>query len=922
MSNKEFFINTVLLMDLNEGSYNIPTVLYYKDKTEYLVGSQALAEAHKRNHSHLVNEDFKIDLGNYAPGIQTKSMFKTASGDSKSASSLTADFIYKIVTNINKWLEVNSIDKSSNIMVAEPLSMEGGIVPESWLSNYRQNIRNLLRGKGYSSIDFLPEPFAVFQYYRYGLKHPLIAQKAKQFALVLDFGGGSFDVCVIETTKSGDISQTGKNSRPMAACSQAVGGFFINRAIAEELYSKKVIQKQDRADFNKALNAYKEWKKGNNDITTLSNNCRSFIINFNKTVHQIEQAKLTLSKLLSENNSWTLDSDIKKIAVPIHLPQSPFSESSNVLNIQFTADEFKNIFIEKVWKAYLLPTIRTALKRSVAELKGAPITVVLLSGGSANIGWLCELIRDEFRNELSDADILPLPDFQEVVAKGLAIECARVFYTKSEGDFSSTTYNRLCLVLDADETGHDIPRFKAVLGAEDLDSGINGVLLSSASSMRNYINKPLYWKYRLDHPPRKLLEYFFLRSSFDPSDLENLQNIESKSLHSPKGLKLGSDLLLRLIIKEDGTTLPRFYYKRGRTDDEGMYLDGKPFYLDMTFAAETKISDSYVGFDFGTSNSAVSYINNKSVQLYNTRNNDKGWLNVNELADSLPFPLSDPLSKFLTNSISKQHMYKYGFEFVEAALAMGAYIAYLELCVHKGRGTSKIFKSYTQRSAGPLWALLKESLIQLGKNTKFSSVYSELIANHSDEIDSGLKFYAQFKHDKVSSDYDVNSVVTILANISAKVFSQYKFGYFSHVAKERFGKNNNGNFIVCHGKPPFNEVYLYSGISTYSQEQAFIVDPANNVGLLLYPLVFWNYCNNHPDFDYLNGHCFFFDKQNKDDSFSYKSIGHQCTLEFGRNDSDLATVLNDLVDLRIEDRKMEYEYFERLVKQETSICLC
>ncbi|WP_129127627.1 Hsp70 family protein [Geomonas oryzae] len=921
MSKKEFFINTVQLMDLNEGSYNIPTVLYYKDRSEYLIGSQALAEAQRRNQSHLVNEDFKIDLGNYAPGIQTKSSFRTATGDSKTAAALTADFIYEVVTNISKWLEGNNIDKSSSIMVAEPLSMQGDIVPEGWLANYRQNIRNLLRGKGYDSIDFLPEPFAVFQYYRYGLKHPLIAQKAKQFALVLDFGGGSFDVCVIETTKDGDISQSGKNSRPMAACSQAVGGFFINRAIAEELYSQKVVQKHERADFHKAITAYKDWKKGKTDISTLSKNYRSFIINFNRTVHKIEQAKLTLSKLLSENHSWALDSDIKKISVPIHLPQSPFSESSNVLNVQFTAEDFKNIFIEKIWKAYLRPTIGSALKRSVAELKGAPITVVLLSGGSANIGWLCELITDEFRTELSEADILPLPDFQEVVAKGLAIECARVFYTKSEGDFGTTTYNRLCLVLEADETGHEIPRFKAVLGTEDLDSGINGVLLSSASSMKNHINKSLYWKYRLDHPPRKLLDYYFLRSSFDPSDLENLQNIEAKTLHSPKGLKLDSNLLLRLIIKEDGTTFPRFYYKRGRTDDEGLYLDAKPFYLDMTFAAETNFSDSYVGFDFGTSNSAVSFINNKSVQLYTSRNTDKGWLNINELADTLPYPLSEPLSKFLTNSISKQHMYKHGFEFVEAALAMGAYIAYIEFCVHKGRGSTKLLKSFTQRSAGPLWALLKECLGQLNNSASFSSVYIELVTNHASEVDSALKFYAQFKHDKISSDYDVNSIVTIFANISAKAFSKYKFGYFNNVKKERFGKNNNGNFIVCHGKPPFNEVYAYSGGSTYSQEQAFVIDDVNNVGLLLYPLVFWNYCSKHPDFDYLNGHCFFFDKQNKDNSFSYKSIGHLCTLEFGQNDTDLATVFEDLFCLKTEDIKMEYETFVQLVKQDSSFCV-
>jgi molecular chaperone DnaK (HSP70) len=40
----------------------------------------------------------------------------------------------------------------------------------------------------------MPEPFAVFQYYRYGVKHPLVAQRTKHIALVFDFGGGTYKV--------------------------------------------------------------------------------------------------------------------------------------------------------------------------------------------------------------------------------------------------------------------------------------------------------------------------------------------------------------------------------------------------------------------------------------------------------------------------------------------------------------------------------------------------------------------------------------------------------------------------------------------------------------------------------------------------------------------------------------------------------
>ena len=83
--------------------------------------------------------------------------------------------------------------------------------------NYRTNLRSLLKGvrfEGADNIDFeevefLPEPFAVFQYYRHGVRHEAIQQRRKYCALVVDFGGGTFDVCVIETTHEGEISYGG-----------------------------------------------------------------------------------------------------------------------------------------------------------------------------------------------------------------------------------------------------------------------------------------------------------------------------------------------------------------------------------------------------------------------------------------------------------------------------------------------------------------------------------------------------------------------------------------------------------------------------------------------------------------------------------------------------------------------------------------
>jgi hypothetical protein len=60
-----------------------------------------------------------------------------------------------------------------------PAEGNAALVTRDWLQNYRRNLKVILLGKGFKedNIKFLPEPFAVFQYYRHGKKHPLVADR-------------------------------------------------------------------------------------------------------------------------------------------------------------------------------------------------------------------------------------------------------------------------------------------------------------------------------------------------------------------------------------------------------------------------------------------------------------------------------------------------------------------------------------------------------------------------------------------------------------------------------------------------------------------------------------------------------------------------------------------------------------------------
>ena len=162
---------------------------------------------------------------------------KSASADRsprRASVCLAKDFFEQTLRKVEDGLRMHGLAIPTRILIAEPLSLGGNeLASEAWLANYRRSIRRALPSR--FEVDFMPEPFAVFQYYRYGLRHPGVAEQRKYTALVLEFGGGTFDASVIETTKHGDIiSQSGVNARPLSAKSIHVGGFYINRLIAED----------------------------------------------------------------------------------------------------------------------------------------------------------------------------------------------------------------------------------------------------------------------------------------------------------------------------------------------------------------------------------------------------------------------------------------------------------------------------------------------------------------------------------------------------------------------------------------------------------------------------------------------------------------------------------------------------------------
>jgi hypothetical protein len=619
----------------------------------------------------------------------------------------------------------------------------------------------------------------------------------------------------------------------MAIC---VGGYFINREIGERLLFKAMDKGVDKSSVRRALTAYADLK--NADEETLSKHREdhaNFVRNYRRLLRTVEDAKITICSGIT---TWRLDADLSSSpARRIDVPTQPLSAISPMSSLRIEARDLRDLFEDRIWKQTLLPAIRETLKRAELELNGKRISIVLLSGGSSKIKWLKPLIERDLFMELNQAQVLELnDDFQEIVSKGLAVECARRFYTEGKGDFRAVTYNRLCLALGANgntpELKKMIPETKALAGTEIS----TGVLLPSATSLKGLIGEPLRWKVRLSKAPTQSLDYYFMRSSFDPEDMSARQNLDYR-VHTPSGVTFSSSIQIELTVRKDGTAEPVFIYGTG-SQGKVTTVPGKPFYLDMTFATEEAGVETYLGFDFGTSTSSLCYVDGNDIRAYTERARDLTWLGLSALTDILPYPVAHPLHRFLAET-SIEQMERWGREAFEAMLMLAAYIAYFEHCAAGGM-KGGVFRGFRQRSAGPLWKMLTTCSAATGKRWQIAPGIRELTMGEiAEEIDKAVSAVAQFKHGKRVEGLDYSRLLEKTGNVLARALTDKAFGYFEDARRKAFSmKSFQGVFRNARGhSAPFIDIYKYEGLENFPSEFVFLVDLESGKGLPLYPLI-------------------------------------------------------------------------------------
>ena len=609
----------------------------------------------------------------------------------------------------------------------------------------------------------------------------------------------------------------------------------------------------------------------------MSEEQRVCIKNYNTALLKIQDFKEIFTNQI---NNWELDNQSSD-SISISLPKNFFVYNSPIIDYQLNALQYFEIF-KKLFEEDLKRGVRSTLERGLSSTAKSKPDYILLSGGSSKIGWLYEFIKRDFHNELSAAIRIKLDNFKEVVSLGLAVECARRFCNQT-GDFADTTYNKINVVLNPNDNGYEIPLFKSDIFK--LDS--KGLVIPSSSVLRQYFNKELKWRFRLTKEPRNRLSYYFLKDKLDPSKPENIQNIIDNNLRVTTK-SFDKHLELTLTIKEDGTAIPLFRFNSLKLKNSSVM--GKPFAIDMTYGDSPTVSEAYLGIDFGTTNSSVSYVSTKHIEKYEKEAIESENELFNEIRNNSPVLISYQFAKF-RNSLNDSEKAKIFINLFENSLSLLYYIALLELKINDQSFNLGEIKFH--KSAGSLVYSIKTIKSKIKNNFIFSGKYVDSFNEEAFQtLTTTVDFINDFKHTKFQIyDFDFDSTLKVVFKAIKQLIDDVDFGFFHNLSMKPFQKEYLGNFMLAHGNGIFSEKLDYKGEKNIHKEYCYIYDHRSGKALNLFPFSHWGICDRHKEEDY--GHLYIFDKY-ESENLLFSTAKGNCK-KIIKSDDPVFNVFNDSV---------------------------
>ena len=426
-------------------------------------------------------------------------------------------------------------------------------------TRYRRSIEKALIKLGAPKPRFFLEPFAVFQHHLFS---GYISDTGKpQNVLVVDIGGGTTNVCVIQTSHHGRLARGGANHKPHGVETFDIGGSDIDRMI-----------------LNRVV--------------------RSTRIRDMKATVLARLAKEKISEVLNRQKTWDIPDKAASVRETISLEgQGDWSVSGL---------DLAQIVERSFWPSVKATILESLTSARASKIDGGleRIDVVIFAGGTCQIQLLHSLFRRDFGSmpELMDHKFVVSPQYDRAVASGLALEAC------ANSRLHDLRPTRVAPYLQSDVhfgVGHslqsiDVPmRLKLREGPPDCRPS-GDVILKAPFSITDLTGQQVEWQFQLKQQPDRVCLKFFQDDGGVQLPLGPTTTVKV----ARKGEVAGYKCKLRLVFHEDGIA------------DVGLSVWSNAEHADVAYQA-TRLdlhelremeSEVFVGLDFGTTNTFVAEV--------------------------------------------------------------------------------------------------------------------------------------------------------------------------------------------------------------------------------------------------------------------------------------------------------------------------
>jgi prophage maintenance system killer protein len=547
----------------------VPTVLAYDaDEARFVIGTKAWKIA---SGLRPVVQDFKWPIGESDPMFEGR--YEPVKGTRPSR-------LWEVrpeAADKERWISTKEVVR---VFLKEFLSHVGSIpqqliigIPASsnqaWVRQYRAHLVQVLGELGHPDPQFFPEPFAVFQYYRHVEKLiPASGQPLR--VLVVDFGGGTLDSCVIETTQEGNLARGGSTMLPLGIRTVTGAGKAVDRRLVELAVAKCTDPKLKQESPESRI-AARPW-----------------------VLLAAEEMKIALSQRmhdcrLTDDCGGILEK--REYKANWYCPDAP-------VNFELNGNDLRRA-VEELWF-----DAKSGFGRSIlgtledVRFRGGVVRVdridkVILAGGSSGLPFLRELLYKTLSGlvHINLEDIVVGPHCEKAVAYGVAVEAAeeRNRSLKTHHSIGPCVFNELFLFTAPRRDEQAIRPTLSLVRSQGLEKMEAGTLLSGPTQLGGF---QLEYEVRLSYRPHGSLFYWFTDRAEGSDPRDTRLNIEQDILRLPP--QAGQQFRLRITFDD----------KRGMLSPEfivgAQTLQGAPFsFGGLRIADEVH---SYAGIDFGTSN--------------------------------------------------------------------------------------------------------------------------------------------------------------------------------------------------------------------------------------------------------------------------------------------------------------------------------